>query len=172
MTLSKHSRSEATPAPSVRRAFWSGWVIFAALMLVLVGTVNVITGVVALLRQAYFAVGEGSLVVFDFFAWAVILLCFGGVMILAGIGLTSGRQWARVAAITLALVNVIAHLAFLAAYPAWSVITIAVDVLVVFALTARWYEVHNPLDVASVTGGNGQSPAEGESASPVAGSMT
>lgn len=170
MTRHALTEREAASTTAPRGTFWSGWVVFASLMLVLIGTWNAITGVVALLRETYFVVNEGSLVVFNFYVWGIILLCFGGIMILTGLGLTSGREWARTVAIVLALVNVVAHLAFLAAYPAWSVIIIAIDVLVIFALTARWRDVQSRLEAAAPPNGDGRTPAGREAQPPVPGS--
>lgn len=53
----------------------------------------------------------------------------------AGFGVMAGRTWARVVGIVLAGLSALANLAFIAAYPIWSVIVIAVDTAVIFALT-------------------------------------
>jgi hypothetical protein len=60
--------------------------------------------------------------------------------VFAGFGLLSGKSWARWLAIGLIFVNTIAQVGFLAAYPVWSAILIALDVFVLYALTARWDE--------------------------------
>jgi hypothetical protein len=70
-----------------------------------------------------------------------ITLIWGAVLITAGLGLLGGRGWARVFAIVAVFVNTVAQIAFLAAYPIWSTIIIALDVFVLYALTARWDEV-------------------------------
>ena len=62
------------------------------------------------------------------------------VSIAAGVGLNTGRGWARVIAIGIACISILVQTLFLAAYPIWSTIIIAMDVIVIYALTARWAE--------------------------------
>jgi hypothetical protein len=120
---------------------WAGWVTFAAVILGLLGTLNVIQGFVALFDDGYFAVRrEEDLLLVDFTAWGVILLCWGALLVCAGLALAAGRAWARWFGVVVAFVNVIAQIGFLSAYPIWTAIMIALDVVVIFALTARWDE--------------------------------
>jgi hypothetical protein len=119
---------------------WAGWVAFAGIMLSLIGFFDVLQGITALTNDDYFVVSGGQLLVFDFTAWGWILLLWGVVLILVGIGLFLGKGAARWLGVLLAFVNSIAQIAFLAAYPIWSTIVIALDVFVIFALTARWHE--------------------------------
>jgi hypothetical protein len=49
----------------------------------------------------------------------------------------AGATWARVVGIALASLSALANLAFIAAYPMWSIIVIAVDIAVIFALTTN-----------------------------------
>jgi hypothetical protein len=119
---------------------WAGWVAFAAIMLMLIGFFDVLQGITALSDDKYFVVQSGELLVFDFTTWGWVLLGWGVLLIVGGFGLLSGRGWARWFGIVLAFVNAIAQIGFLAAYPIWSTIVIAMDVFVLFALTARWDE--------------------------------
>jgi hypothetical protein len=114
--------------------WWAGWVWFAALMLVVLGIFNVIDGLVALLRDNFFTVDNGQLVVWNLTAWGWIHLIFGALQIVAGVFLFSGNTLARIAAIVLTGLNAIAQLAFVGAYPVWSIIIIAIDVIVLWAL--------------------------------------
>jgi hypothetical protein len=119
---------------------WAGWVAFAGIMLVLIGFFDILQGLTALFNDEYFVVRKGDLLVLDFTAWGWITLIWGLVLIAAGLGLLGGRGWARWFAILAVFVNTIAQIAFLAAYPIWSTIIIALDVFVLYALTARWDE--------------------------------
>ena len=120
---------------------WTGWVLFASIVLAVVGGVNIIQGVVALDNENYFLVSQGDeLLVFDFTTWGVILVAWGAAQVASGIGLNSGHGWARVLAIIVACVSILLQILFLAAYPIWSVIIIALDIIVIYALTGRWAE--------------------------------
>jgi hypothetical protein len=120
---------------------WAGWVTFAVVILALIGTLNVIQGFIALFDDGYFVLRrEEDLLLVEFTVWGVILLCWGGLLVGAALALASGRSWARWFAVVAAFVNVIAQIGFLSAYPLWAAILIALDVVVIFALTARWDE--------------------------------
>ena len=120
---------------------WAGWVTFAAVMLGLLGVLTVIQGFIALFDDGYFVVArEEDLLLVEFTAWGVIMLCWGAVLVFAGLAVAAGRGWARWFAVVAAALNVIAQIGILPAYPVWSAIMILIDLLVIFALTARWRE--------------------------------
>ena len=121
-------------------AFWSGWILFAGIMMLLIGAFNVLQGLAAIFSDDYYAVTEDKLLVFDFTAWGWIMLIWGVVLLLVGYGLVTGKPWSRWAGIVVAGGNAIAQAAFLSAFPFWSFIVIGLCVLVIFALAARWDE--------------------------------
>jgi hypothetical protein len=135
MTAADHDRY-TTPARGL-----AGMVAFAGVMLALIGFFDILQGLTALFNDEYFAVRKGDLLVFDFTTWGVITLIWGALLVAAGLGLLSGRGGARIFAIVVVFINMILQIAFLAAYPIWSTIIIALDVFVLYALTARWDEV-------------------------------
>jgi uncharacterized membrane protein (DUF2068 family) len=110
-------------------------------MLVVLGTLNVVQGLIALFDDGYFVIRrESDLLLVDFTAWGIVLLLWGALLILAGLGLISGRGWARWFAVFAASVNIIAQIGFLPAYPILAAIMVGLDVVIIFALTARWGE--------------------------------
>ncbi|GAA4563179.1 DUF7144 family membrane protein [Planotetraspora kaengkrachanensis] len=119
---------------SERKTTRSGWLDFAAVLTVLVGVYNVIEGLTALVRPEYFLVTTEKILVFDFTAWGWIILLLGLVQVAVGLGIAVGRMWARAAGIALAFLIAIVHLAFLSAYPMWSIVSIALCVLVIYGL--------------------------------------
>ena len=136
MTAANREDSYTRPARGL-----AGMVAFAGIMLALIGFFDILQGLTALFNDEYFAVRGGELLLFDFTTWGVITLIWGALLVAAGLGLISGRGGARVFAIVVVFVNMIVQIAFLAAYPIWSAIIIALDVFVLYALTARWDEV-------------------------------
>jgi hypothetical protein len=70
-------------------------------------------------------------------------LIAGVVVALAGSAVMIGRMWARVVGVVLAVVSAIANIGFLAAYPVWSTIIIALDVLVIYALVVHGREAES-----------------------------
>jgi|SRR5680860_119974 len=121
---------------------WVGWIGFAAVMMVMLGTFHAIQGLVALFKDEYFLVGQSGLTVeVDYTTWGWIHLIGGVLVVAAGIGLFTGRYWARTIAVLLALVSAVVNIAFLSAYPIWSTIMIAVDILVIWALMVHGSEL-------------------------------
>jgi len=121
---------------------WVGWIIFAGTMMTLVGTFHVIQGLVALFDDTYFLVGQTGLVVeVDYTAWGWAHLISGVVIFAAGLALFSGKMWARTLGVILATVSAILNFAFIAAFPVWSLTVIALDVFVIYALTAHGAEM-------------------------------
>jgi hypothetical protein len=118
---------------------WTGWMIFASVMLAVVGGMNLIQGFVALFQDDYFVVRSGNdLLLTSFTTWGWIMVIWGAVQVAAGLGLNSGKGWARWLAIGVACISILIQTLFLAAYPLWTAMIIALDVIVIYALTARW----------------------------------
>jgi|tagenome__1003787_1003787.scaffolds.fasta_scaffold19987186_2 hypothetical protein len=141
MSTARRSGSGVEPS-----AAWGGWIAFAGIMLVLTGFFDILQGLTALLNDEYFAIRNGQLLVFDFTAWGWIWLLWGIVLIAAGFGLLRGVGAARWFAVIAVFINAIGQIAFLNAFPIWSTIVIALDVFVIFALTARWGEGRAAMD--------------------------
>ena len=120
----------------------AGWIGFAGIMLVIVGAIDFFQGLIALFEDEYFVVTGSGFLVVDLTAWGWILLIWGVLLVLAGFGLVSGQGWARWFAIVVVSVNFIAQLGFLgnSQYPLWSLTVMALNVIVLYALTARWSE--------------------------------
>jgi hypothetical protein len=124
-----------------RSTAWVGWIWFAAVMMIMTGSFNLIYGLVALFDDKYYTISRQGLLVFDLTQWGWILLIFGALAVFAGIALFSGSMWARVVAVVLASINAIAHMAWMSAYPVWALIVIAVDVLVIWAVIVHGSEM-------------------------------
>lgn len=117
---------------------WSGWINFAGIMMILLGGFQAIEGLVALLRPDYYLVGaEGLVVSLSFTGWGWVHLLLGIVILAAGFGVMAGKTWARGVGIILAGLSALVNLVFIAAYPMWAIIVIAVDIAVIYALATN-----------------------------------
>jgi hypothetical protein len=111
----------------------SGWLLFAATMIGLTGTFNVIDGIVALSRSKFF--DPNAVYVFsDLRTWGWITLIVGAIQVLAAFGIMGGASWARWFGIGVSSLNVIGQLLFVQAYPLWAITVVAFDVLIIYAL--------------------------------------
>ena len=68
----------------------------------------------------------------------------GILVAVSGVGVLSGNTAARVVGTLMAMLSAVVNLAFLAAYPLWSIIMITLDVLVILALTVHGSAVRDP----------------------------
>ncbi len=135
------SELEETPPPPEPSA-WTGYITFAATLLLLVGGFQVIMGFTALFEDNYFLVGPNGLVVSaNYTAWGWTHIGIGAVAIAAGAGLFTGAMWARVLGVVIAMVSAIVQMAFVAAFPFWSVTVIAIDVFAIYAIIAHGREM-------------------------------
>jgi type III secretory pathway component EscV len=119
---------------------WSGWITFATVMLTMIGAFNVAEGLAALMMTTVSYIDAGRLVVVNLTAWGVLALFSGALLIAIGLGLFARSELARTAAVVLVALHALIQLATLAAFPVWSLLMIALDVLVLFALTVHWSE--------------------------------
>ena len=129
MTDTSHRRSAATDKRyGDQPTAWAGWVVFGGVMLIMMGAFQITQGLVALFDDGFYAVSSHGLVVdVNYNTWGWIQLVIGLVGVLVGIA----------AAFLSALVN----LAFISAYPVWSSILIALDVIVIYAIIVHGREL-------------------------------
>ena len=125
---------------------WVGWGIFAAVILLVSGLFTGIQAIAALIGpNDYFVVTEESLLLLNVNGWGWWNLVVAILLLLTSFALFAGQTWARVVAIILCVVSAVGQLMLLPAQPWWSVIIIAVDILVIYALTAHGRELKERL---------------------------
>jgi hypothetical protein len=106
-------------------------------MTLMIGAINVIDGLGAVFTDEIFLEGERGTLVLDLTQWGWIHVGLGALLIAVGIGLLLDAAWARIAAIILVMINMLSQVMILPAYPFWALLVIALDVLVLWALTAH-----------------------------------
>jgi hypothetical protein len=124
-----------------RESGWAGWVVFAGVMMILLGGFNAVEGLVALLNGSWLASSTELPIEFDYATWGWTWLIFGAVVAIAGFGVLAGQTWARVVGVAFAALNAVVQLLFIPAYPFWAMSVIAVDIIVIWALTAHGRDV-------------------------------
>ncbi|HET6877327.1 MAG TPA: hypothetical protein VFH38_07345 [Jatrophihabitans sp.] len=141
-TASKDVPFQPEPRYTSGGSAWRGWIVFAGVMLMLVGSFQLIAGLVALFEDQYYLVGQNGLVVHvNYTAWGWIHIGLAVINMLAGFGLFTGKTWARVWAVIVAGLSAIVNLGFTSAYPIWVIMMVTLDVIVMYALLAHWDEM-------------------------------
>ncbi|MET0416182.1 MAG: hypothetical protein ABW022_09200 [Actinoplanes sp.] len=137
-----------------RSGAWAGWVTFAGTMLFVIGSINIFEGFLALISNESVVATEEHFVLVDLTSWGWTLIVAGLVLVAVGVGLMLGASWARFTAIVVLGLHAAAQVVWLGAYPVWSLLMIALDTIVIFALTARWHEVRPYDDGGAVASGD------------------
>jgi len=110
------------------------------MVMVLLGCLNGFQGFLALFDEGYFAVPGEQLVLVNYDAWGALLIAWGTILLVVGAALNARQGWARWAAMLIVMVDAIIQVGFFPSAPLLAVTLIALDVVVLFALTARWSE--------------------------------
>ena len=120
----------------------AGWIGFAGILLLVVGAIDFMQGLIALFEDEYYVVTQSGFLAVDLTAWGWIMMIWGVLLVLGGLGLLSAQGWARWFAIVVVCLNFIAQLGFLgkSQTPIWSLTVVALNIIVLYALTARWSE--------------------------------
>jgi len=150
----QHAAAASEAQKAVREPTgWVGWIWFASIMMVMLGSFHILDGLVGLFQHDYYLVGQNGLTVHvSYTAWGWLHILVGIVVIGAGAALLAGRMWARIVGVLVALVSAVVNIAFLSAYPIWSTIMIALDVLVIWALTVHGSEMKTVHDEEQMYG--------------------
>jgi hypothetical protein len=122
------------------RTPWTGWISFAAWLMIIIGSLEFFEGLIAVIRDKYYVLTPNQIIVFDMTTWGWITLIWGIVLVLAGFALGSGASWARWFTIVVASLNILGQLGFVgsAQYPLWALTVLALTVVVLWALIVHW----------------------------------
>jgi hypothetical protein len=112
----------------------AGFTVLAATLMILSGLWSFLEGLVAIIRQSFFVAMPNYSYQFSVHGWGWIHLALGIVIFAAGACVLLGQSWALMTGIVLAVFSGIANFMFLPYYPLWSIILIAIDVFVIWAL--------------------------------------
>ena len=108
---------------------------FAGVLFLVSAAFNAVDGLVALADPGQFFVSEEGVVITNYDAFGIVLLIFAGFELLAGVGILALQRWAQVVGIIVAVLAAIVHLAYFKHYPAWAVIMLFLDGVIIYALT-------------------------------------
>ena len=145
MTNEAYSSSPARRAQGETSGAAVGFILFAAVMMIMAGVFQALQGLVGIFENEFYVATRNYLLKFDATTWGWIHLILGLVVAFAGWGLLSGRTWARTVAITVAVLSAIANFAFIPYYPFWSLLIITLDIFVIWAVAAHGGQLRDPV---------------------------
>ena len=143
MTEDAYSSSGARRAEQETSGTAVGFILFAAIMMLMAGSFQALQGLIAIFENEFYVATRNYVFEFDATTWGWIHLLIGLLVAFAGWGLLSGRTWARVVAITVALVSAVANFLFIPYYPFWALTVITLDIFVIWAVAAHGRELRD-----------------------------
>ena len=121
---------------SARPSGWAvGWIMFAAIMMLLIGFFHVMAGLVAIVDDNFYVATKEYVFQFDRTTWGWIHLILGIVVFIAGLSLFKGAIWARTVGVILGVISAVVGFAWLPWYPVWGILIVVIAVSVIWALT-------------------------------------
>jgi hypothetical protein len=114
-----------------------GWIMFAGIMLMIAGVLNVIYGIAAIDNSKFFVhTTETQYIISSLNTWGWITLILGALQIVAAFSIWAGGEFGRWFGIGVAGLSAIGALLDIPAYPFWSLAVFAIDVLIIYGLAA------------------------------------
>ncbi|HZF87219.1 DUF7144 family membrane protein [Streptomyces sp.] len=126
---------------SAPRSAGNGWAtggtVFAGVLMLVNGLLAVLQGIAAIAEDDVYARLGDYVYEVSLTGWGWILVILGAVAAATGVGILQGAAWARAVGILLASLSLIAQFLFLPYAPLWSMILIAIDFFVIWALATH-----------------------------------
>ena len=141
MTEQPAQTNRATSQQDKPSAWATGFIMFAAVLMIMAGAFQALSGLVALFQDEFYVTTPNYVLQFDTTTWGWIHLLIGLLVLFAGIAVLSGQTWGRVIGVILAVLSALSNFAFLPYYPFWSMLIIALDVFIIWALTAHGRDI-------------------------------
>jgi hypothetical protein len=116
----------------------TGWVIFAGVIMIMIGFLNFFYGLAAVLNDDVVVVGGHGAIIADLTTWGWVTMLIAVILVLTGWGLLAGAEWARWVGVLVVGLNAIEQVWIFPAAPLWAFLVIVLDVIIIYNLTARW----------------------------------
>ncbi|AHH16921.1 putative membrane protein [Nocardia nova SH22a] len=135
MTATEHNTFDHRTGTEQKVA--AGTSLAAAALLVVAGIVSIFQGISAIAKDDIYIAGPNYTYQWNTSGWGWVHLILGILVVLAAVGLFTGAVWGRILAITLLSLSILANFLWLPYYPWWSILIIALDIVVIWAI-ATW----------------------------------
>jgi hypothetical protein len=121
---------------------WSGWIAFAGLLMIVIGSLDFFAGLVAIIngRNYYVVSGQQMALFHSVNHWGWVTLLWGIIVVLAGFALLAGSGWARWFTIVVGIITFFVNLGWLGntSYPLWTLTVLVLNGVVLYALMIHW----------------------------------
>lgn len=122
---------------------WTGWVVFAGVMMMIAGVLWTIQGLVAVFKNDIVIFGEEGALFLNVTGWGWVHILLGLLLLLSGILVVSGNMFGRTMAVIIVTLSIIVNFIWLPVYPIWSIVIITIDVFILYAVIVHGRELKN-----------------------------
>jgi hypothetical protein len=127
----------------------AGWIMFAGFVMIIGGSFSALAGLALLINPDTWDNVTDTVIEQSATTWGWWKLIVGAVLILAGFGVFSGNVLARTVGVIAAVVSCISAFAWMNFYPVWAICIIAIDIAVIWALTAHGRDIQKMQEMDS-----------------------
>jgi hypothetical protein len=125
-----------------RKSGWAiGFTVFAAIILLMIGSAQIIAGLAGIFENEFYVRTPNYFLEADASAWGWVHLIWGVLVLVGGLGLLRGSLWGRTLGVIAAAGSMLVNFAFIPLYPVWAIVIIALNVAVIWALTAHGRDI-------------------------------
>lgn len=110
---------------------------FAGIMLVMVAALEILQGLAAVADDEVYVTGINYIYQFDVTTWGWIHIVLGAIAVGVGIAIMLGQTWGMIGGIGIAFISTLTNFAFIPYYPVWSILIVAFNIAVIWALCGR-----------------------------------
>jgi hypothetical protein len=118
----------------------TGWTVFTGALLLIIGSLDALWGLAAILNDDVVVVGGHGVLVADVTLWGWVHLVLGSLVAITGLMLFTGNPTARMLAIFFVSVNAVSQIVWFPLAPLWAFMIILLDVVIIYQLAIRWDE--------------------------------
>ncbi|MFQ6395837.1 hypothetical protein ACLMAJ_20515 [Nocardia sp. KC 131] len=126
-----------SPVSTPTRPALNDMTIFAGVLILIAGVLHLLSAVAAIAGRDIFVVTEDQVFLVDVSTWGWIHLVIAVLIVIAGLGIVTGKTWGYLAGIVMASISILDNFLFAPIYPFWALVLIAIDILVIWALARQ-----------------------------------
>lgn len=120
---------------------WTGWVVFAGVLMIIAGALWAIQGFIAIFKNDLVIFADEGAIFLNVTGWGWVHLILGLLLLLCGFLVMRGNMFGRTIAVLLAVLSIIVNFIWLPVYPVWAIIVIMMDVFILYAVIVHGKEM-------------------------------
>lgn len=122
---------------------WTGWVVFAGVMMVIGGALWALQGFIAVIKGDLVIFSDEGALFLNVTGWGWVHMILGLLLLLSGVLVMRGNMFGRTMAVFLVILSIIINFIWLPVYPVWAIIVIVIDVFILYAVIVHGREMKN-----------------------------